>query len=99
MEHKFYSFSRLLKSALMLMLVIVALTGCSKASKTKCNKTKEYQSSKSIEPLRVPGEMDKPASSGALAIPEASADAKVRTKSDPCLEAPPDYFDNKADMD
>jgi len=72
--------------------LICTLSGCFFGGTQACDKEQEYQVSGSIEPLRVPDNLDQPDRSTALSIPESSPEVKEREEGDPCLENPPDYF-------
>ena len=74
------------------VVLLCVLSGCSSGSSGACDNKQEYQVSGSIEPLRVPDDLDQPERSSALSIPEPSPDAKELEEGDPCLENPPDYF-------
>lgn len=74
------------------VVMLCMLSGCFSRGNSACNKQQEYQESDSIEPLKVPADLDQPDRSSALSIPEQPPEAKERDKDDPCLENPPDYF-------
>ena len=82
-------------SLLRFVLVVglaLALAGCffRSAPEEKCARPQEYQTSKSIENLRVPVGLDTPEESEAMEIPETGEQGYPEGR--PCLEMPPDYF-------
>lgn len=74
---------------------LLALAGCSRAGKpSSCAKPKEYHSQTSIPAVVVPEDLDAPDPSGSITIPQVPGLEDGPAKPGPCLEQPPDYFDN-----
>jgi len=79
-------------SGLLVMVLVCGLSGCFFGGKPACEKQREYHASDSIDPLRVPDDLDQPDRTAGLVIPELSPNAEKREQGGPCLEEPPDYF-------
>jgi len=62
----------------------------------RCAKPQEYQTSESVEGLKVLPGMDAPDQSESLEIPSEN-DVKLYPERQPCLEKPPDYFGQPVD--
>ena len=62
----------------------------------RCDKPDQYADSRSVPPVRIPDGLTAPEQSEGLRIPELPADKppKVISKRGPCLESPPNYFEN-----
>jgi opacity protein-like surface antigen len=77
----------------MVAIASMALCGCKVFSKLQpdCHTSQEYQHSVSAPPLKVPAGMDKPNTTGALAIPTLEATPPAPGPNDPCYDVPPRY--------
>lgn len=73
-----------------LCAVAVTSSGC-RVFKVSCEAPPTAEEVATIPPLKTPEGVTAPDTRNALRIPEVSEPAKVRSKSDPCLEAPPTY--------
>jgi hypothetical protein len=62
----------------------------------RCAKPQEYQTSESVDGLRVLPGMDAPDQSESLEIPSEN-EVKLYPERQPCLEKPPDYFGQPVD--
>ena len=67
------------------------MSGCFFGGSGSCKKNEEYQASRSVETLEVPGDLDTPDARERLVIPPVDSPDKP-PKDSPCLEKPPDYF-------
>jgi hypothetical protein len=72
------------------LISITVLAGCFGRSENACVKPREYQASRSVEPLQVPEELDQPPAQ-AVEIPPPPPGASGE-RSQKCLDEPPDYF-------
>jgi uncharacterized lipoprotein len=83
-------------------LALVALCGCHlfhrHAGKNyTCNDPQRYAKAQSIAPLKTPIGLNAPDTKGALHIPDLNQPPPpARTRSDPCLDAPPPFVVPKA---
>ncbi len=77
------------------ILLSISVAACSGGGKNTCTKSQEYQASRQVDALEVPGDLDEPDRSGELVIPEVAAQSDQPPADQPCLERPPDYFDRK----
>lgn len=68
-------------------LVLAACGGYS------CREPQVYQSARSVPPLAVPEDLSEPDDETQLVLPRAAEDAPRREPNDPCLDQPPDYFE------
>jgi len=79
----------------LVLACVLAAIGCNRGYKPKaCEKPREYHSQVSIDPVRVPEGLDAPDPANSVQIPELSGDRERLPKDSPCLEEPPDYFDD-----
>ena len=79
-----------------LVVCIAAITGaaCSGDGGMRCEDPGLYRTSSSASPVRVPDDLSVPDESQALQIPPGEP-LPIRDEDDPppCLELPPDFFD------
>lgn len=79
----------------LLAVLTLALVGCNRGYKPKaCEKPREYHSQVSIDPVQVPEGLDAPDPANSVQIPDLPGDRERLPEDSPCLESPPDYFDN-----
>ena len=79
----------------LLVAILLAVVGCNRGYKPKaCEKPREYHSQVSIDPVEVPEGLDAPDPANSVQIPELPGDRERLPEDSPCLESPPDYFDN-----
>ncbi len=73
--------------------VAACLSGCNLLNKFQpnCHKPQEYQRAKEVPPLIVPQGLDKPNTSGALAVPTVELAPPPPGRKDACLDIPPRY--------
>ncbi len=81
----------------MAAVALLGMTGCFLGGDKGCNKTYEYQVSKSVPPLEVPTDLDEPNRAGGLVIPVEGEGAGSAPQDQPCLDQPPDYFEKEPD--
>jgi hypothetical protein len=72
------------------LLGAVLLSGCFGRSESACVKPREYQASRSVEPLQVPADLDEPPAQGVEIPPPTPGASTERVRR--CLDEPPDYF-------
>ncbi len=80
--------------AISAMLLCGSLMGCFGSKEGACAKPREYQASRSVQSLEVPGDLDAPPNVG-LDIPEVppTEDGEAQAQqAQKCLDDPPDYF-------
>ncbi len=78
----------------LLVCVVSVLAGCSstaRKNKEVCNEPQEYQTARSVPPLKIPEGLDEPDRRERLVIP-GRVDPDPYPNGRPCLERPPDYF-------
>ncbi len=73
-------------------LAASALAACSGYS---CREPQVYQSARSVPALEVPEDLSEPEDETQLVIPRAAEDAPERDPEDPCLDQPPEYFEEE----
>ena len=78
-----------------ILACVLAVVGCNRGYKPKaCEKPREYHSQVSIDPVQVPEGLDAPDPANSVQIPDLPGDRERLPEDSPCLESPPDYFDN-----
>jgi len=77
--------------AIGVVLAALAMTACSGIS---CERPERYAGAESVAPVQVPEDLASPDLSRALRIPPKPAEPPqpIRRRG-PCLESPPDFFD------
>jgi hypothetical protein len=86
---------RTLIRIVVILSCMLAVVGCNRGYKPKaCEKPREYHSQVSIDPVKVPEGLDAPDPANSVQIPELPGDRERLPEDSPCLEEPPDYFDN-----
>ena len=80
----------MLRFTLAPLLTVMLLSGCFGRGESACVKPREYQASRSVDPLQVPGELDEPPGQGVEIPPPAPGASTERSRR--CLDEPPDYF-------
>jgi len=78
---------------LMAAAVAACLSGCHLLSRLQpdCHHPQEYQRAREVPPLIVPEGLDKPNTSGALAVPTVELAPPPPGPKDACLDIPPRY--------
>jgi hypothetical protein len=69
------------------------LSGCGQDAILRCEDRARYVGSPQIPPIQIPDDLDPPEESEALSVPGSAAGEAVEVPGRPCLEAPPEYFD------
>jgi len=73
---------------------ILALVACNRGYKPKaCLEPREYHEQRSVDPVRVPPDLDAPDSATSVRIPDLPGHEEGTPPTGDCLEGPPDYFD------
>ena len=81
------------KCRIVVILCAIWLGGCFSSGKsTACYKPQEFQSSRDVEALQVPNDLDPPRREGILLIAEGPRATQPVPDGQPCLDQPPDYF-------
>ena len=78
-------------------VVLLCLSGAAACSLWKdphpCASVEEYQSARSVPPVKVPHGTDAPEASAELNVPDVAAPAQPLSENAACLQYPPNYFD------
>lgn len=74
-------------------LVAAGVAGCG-GKTAKCDKPQAYQSAREVPVLKVPEGLAEPDQSQALVIPEARSEDDPSFVPGPCLDRPPQFFDD-----
>jgi uncharacterized lipoprotein len=73
-------------------LALIASAGCSGEKTMICNRDTAYLEAGTVDPLRIPDDLQVPDESGALRIPEAvSSGVPDEERAGSCLEASPAF--------
>ena len=82
-------------SRYLLIAVVVTgvLSGCGRMSAVRCEDPEYYAGSAEIEPVQVPEDLSLPDETESLQIPPAPLDNEVTETTGPCLESPPEFFE------
>ncbi len=75
--------------SLMLIMMLVVLTGCSRERELRCESTERYQGARSVQPIRIPDDLSVPDESDALRIPAPPESSSAARET--CLEYPPRF--------
>ena len=79
---------------LALVCCVLALTACGRGYKPKaCAEPREYHAQRSVEPIRVPPDLDATDSNASVRIPDLPGHEEGQGPTGECLEGPPDFFD------
>lgn len=79
-------------SLLIVAAVAVASTACSRNSTLRCEASERYATASSSAPVQIPDDLSPPNESDAIRLPPPVAE--VEAPSQPCLEAPPAFFES-----
>ena len=73
---------------------VLALAACNRGYKPKaCQEPREYHAQRSVDPVRVPADLDAPDSNASVKVPDLPGHQEGTGPTGDCLEGPPDYFD------
>lgn len=80
-----------MRRALLVLLPLAALVGCSGERELRCESTERYQGARTVQPIRVPDDLSVPDESGAFSIPPRPQRSDRGAAREGCLEYPPDF--------
>ena len=73
----------------------LAIGGCG-LLRESCNLPQRYEKAESAPPLKIPEGLTPPNTKNSLVIPDVTIERRKLTPKDPCRDAPPAFFDDKA---
>lgn len=77
------------------LLSVTLASGCGKRLATCKQSNRDYAGAKEMPPLKAPPGLQDPDTRNALRVPPLDTPERVRSKNEPCLDAPPPFVNPK----
>jgi uncharacterized lipoprotein len=82
----------------LVVTISVLAAACSRERGLRCEPDERYAASATAPPLQIPEDLTVPDETDALRIPDRRPDPESETSPEqPCLESPPDFFEEGQD--